>query len=253
MTERRISLLALLVLACAAPAFAEDAKTLKKEGFDAAQAKNFELARQKLEASYALEQDPQVLYNLAIVQEQLGLLLAARTNFTKYLAQSKPGPADDKFRGATKAKLPTLEKSIPTLAIKAVGFPSTVVIELDQRALLGNELAAPFQIDPGPHVIVARRDTEVLARKEFKVERGAREEITLTAPPPKVEKQPVQPVIVKQPPKPIEKPPGGTLRSPLFWGATSLALIGGAAAYYFLYYSKTETTPGTLGRGVIDL
>jgi hypothetical protein len=251
MKNRRISLLAFLVLAIAAPAFAEDAKTLKKEGFEAAQAKNWELARQKLEASYALEQDPHTLYNLAVVQEQLGKLVAARTNFTKYLAQSKPGPDHDRFRTASKAKLPALEKSIPTLQIKAVGFPSTVIIELDQRALLGNELAAPFPIDPGAHVIVARRDTEVLARKEFTIERGAREEITLTAPPPKIEKPPVQPVIVQ--PKPVEKPPGGTLRSPWFWGATSLALIGGAAAYYFLYYNKTDATPGTLGRGVIDL
>jgi hypothetical protein len=249
MTRR---LLVLLVLAIATPAIAEDAKTLNKQGLDAAKAKDWELARQKFEQSYALAEEPLTLYNLAAAQEHTDRLVAARANYTKYLAQSRPGPDHDRFRKAAKAKLPVLDKAVPTLKIKAVGFPSTVIVELDQRALLGNELATPIPVDPGSHVIVARRDAEILARKELTIARGAREEVELVAPPPKVDRPPPTPVVVRPAP-PVEKPPGGVLRSTWFWGASAVVLIGGAAAYYFLYYSKADPTPGTLGRGVIDL
>lgn len=253
MMIRHISILAVL-LWIASPASAEDATSLNKQGLEAALAKDWATALVKFEQSYALAPKPLTLYNLAAAQEHTDHLIASRGNYARYLAESKPGPDQDRFRAAAKAKLVALEKEIPTLTIKALGFSSSVVLELDQRPLLANELGVPFQLDPGPHVVIARRDTEVLARKELAITRGAREEITLTAPLPKVEKPPPPPVIVRKPPPvPDERPSGGALRSGWFWGAVSVVLIGGAAAYYFLYYDRTEVTPGTLGRGVIEI
>lgn len=252
MTTRPLVILFLVALA--APASAEDAKTLNKQGLEAAVAKDWETARQKFEQSYALAAEPLTLYNLAAAQEHTDRLIDAQANYLKYLAVSKPGRVHDKFRTAAKAKLALLEQAIPTLKVIAVGFPSSVVLELDGRALLANEIAAAFKLDPGPHVLTARRDGEVLARKELALARGSREEVTLTAPPPRIEKPPPPPVILRPDPKPVEVPPGGgVLRSGWFWTATSIVLIGGAAAYYFLYYDQQEPTPGTLGRGVIEL
>lgn len=235
-------------------AWAEDARTLNKQGLAAAVAKDWETARQKFEQSYALAAEPLTLYNLAAAQEHTDRLIAAHANYGKYLAVSKPGRDHDKFRAAAKAKLPVLEQAIPTLKVTAVGFPSSVVLELDGRALLANEIAIAFPIDPGTHVVSARRQDEILVRKELSIARGSREEVTLTAPPPKIEKPPPPSIIVRPAPKPEEAPERrGVLRSGWFWGITSLVLIGGATAYYFLYYDDVQTTPGTLGRGVIEL
>lgn len=242
--------LVLALLLISSTVLADDAKTLKQEGLAAAQAKDWELARQKFEASYGIEPDPFTLYNLAAAQEHTDRLIAARASYAKFLDQTKPGQGD-RFRAAAKKQLPILDGAIPTLRIKTVGFSSAAIIELDGRALVANELTAPFAIDPGKHVVLARQDAHVLARQELTSARGAHDEITLTAPPPKVDKPPPPPVVVR----PVEKEPEkrGALRSPLLWTGVAVAVIGGAAAYYFLYYNKTDPTPGTLGRGIIDL
>jgi len=256
----KCSLLVLITFVTAAsPAGADDARTLKQDGLAAAQAKNWELARKKFEESYAIDPDPFTLYNLAAAQEHTDHLVAARESYAKFLAQTKPTQGKQ-FRAAAKKQLPILEQAIPTLQIKVIGFSATAIVELDGRSLVSNELSTRFPLDPGHHVIVARQDTNVLAREEIDLARGARQELTLTAPPPKIDKPPPPPpppVIVRQPPPPPPPPEQerkhGALRSGWFWTATSVVLVGAAGAYYFLYYDQRDPTQGTLGRGVIDL
>ena len=77
-------------------AFADDAargEVLQKAGIAAAQAKNWVLAREKFEESYAAFPKPVVLYNLATAQEQTDKLVAARTTYVKFLEKTLPGDA----------------------------------------------------------------------------------------------------------------------------------------------------------------
>jgi hypothetical protein len=241
----------LILVLIATPAFADEATRLNREGLTAAKT-DWEVARQKFEQSYALAPRPLTLYNLAAAQEHTGQLVEARASYLKFLEQTKPGK-DEQFRAAALKALPPLARAIPTIEIARIGLGSDVTIELDGRPLLPAELAEPVPANPGAHTIVARRDAETLVRRELTLVRGAREKIELVAPVPKIVTPP--PVIAPPPvvptPVPREK---SILSSGWFWGITSVVVVGAAGAgYYFLYYSQTDPTRGTLGRGVLEL
>jgi len=248
----RSRLLALaLVLAATVPARAESADELKKQAISAARAKDWDTARKKFEAAYELDRLPLTLYNLATAQEQTGRLLAARANFIKFL-ETVPGD-NSKFRKLAKAAIARLDADIPTVQIRLEGFTASVVVELDGAALSAAALAAPIQLDPGKHVIVASRGTDELTRREVVAIRGARQETVLNAPPPPVT-DPVRP-IVERSPTPVSAPPrrvdeGGLLSSGWFWLATGVVVLGAAGAGYYYVIADAPVrapTQGTLG------
>lgn len=257
----RASILTLvLVLLAAAPVHAQSAATLKQQGIAAARAKDWETARARFEAAYKLDPQPLTLYNLAAAQEQTDRLIAARASFVAFLERALPGD-NPRFRALAKEAIAKLDKDIPTIAIRLEGFTASVVVELDGRALPPSALAAPLQLDPGEHVIVASRGAEQLARREIMVSRGARQHTVLIAPPPAVVDRP--PPVVARPnpatpraPAPGRAKEGGVLSSGWFWLATSVVVLGAAGAgyYYVIADAPVESpTPGTLGAGVLTV
>jgi hypothetical protein len=251
----RILCIALLI-AVAAPAHADEAGRLNREGLKAAKT-DLEVARQKFEQSYALDPRPLTLYNLAAAQANTNRLVEARANYVTFLAQTKAGQ-DEQFRAAALKALPTLATAIPTMTIVPIGFGSDITIELDGKPLLAADLREPVPANPGPHAIVVRRDAETIERRELTLVRGARERIELKAPLPKVvEPPPTKVIVTTPPPPPPKKTPASKsfLSSKLFWGLTSVVVVGAAASagYYFLYYDQSDPTRGTLGPGVLEL
>jgi hypothetical protein len=251
-----IAALVVVMIVCggATTAHADDAargEALKQEGIAAAQAKNWDLARAKFEESYAAFPNPILLFNLATAQEQTNRLIAARKTYVEFLEKSLPGE-NDKFRARAKTAIKSLDQSIPTVQIDLKGFTASVVVELDGRALPAGELSKPITLDPGEHVVVATRGTELLARREIMVSRGSRTKTELVAPPPKVTEPPKSvetPVPVTPPPKKPESE-GGVLSSPLFWTITGIVVLGGAGAGYYYFIREppvAEPTRGSLG------
>src|SRR5262249_51516370 len=111
-------LIALWIAAAALDAAAEPrAEALKQEGLEAARQKNWEPARQRFEASYALDPRPLTLYNLAAAQENTGKLLAARTSYRTFLDTSAAAGERDRFRAIARDKLANLELVIPTVRL----------------------------------------------------------------------------------------------------------------------------------------
>jgi hypothetical protein len=224
---------------------------LKQQGLAAARQKDWELARQRFEASYALDPRPLTLYNLAAAQENTGKLLAARTSYRTFLDTSATG-GNDRFRGIARAKLANLELVIPTLRLRLVGFGAAAVVQLDGHAVAGAELTSPIAVDPGTHVAVATEGPRS-ARREVGIGRGDHAELELTAP---AIPDPT-PVIVSSP-EPRDRPPGkrrSVLASGWFWGITAVVVGAAAGGYYLKYGSPFDADPsrGTLGRGVIEL
>ena len=236
----------IILVALCASAAAETADELKQQGLAAAQAKNWELARQKFEASYALSPQPFMLFNLATAQEQTERLVDARKSYATFLASSTA--ADEaKFRAIAKQKQAALDKAIPTLTITAKGFAADTAIELDGRAV---EAGAALAVDPGEHAIAAKRGAQVLTQRTAKLARGARETIELIVPPSEI--TPRQP---PPPPPPVAPPPSArthtsVLRSKWLWlGAGAVALGVAAGGYYVAFGNPLAPgeTDGTLG------
>ncbi len=238
------------LLAATVPARAESADELKKQAISAARAKDWDTARAKFEAAYELDRLPLTLYNVATAQEQTGRLLVARASYIKFL-DTVPGD-NIKFRKLAKEAITRLDDEIPTVRIRLEGFAASVVVELDGAALSTAALAAPIQLDPGKHVIVASRGAEELTRRDVMAIRGARQETVLNAPPPRVV-DPARPIVERSTPasapaRRVEE--GGLLSSGWFWLATSVVVLGAAGAGYYYVIADAPVrapTQGTLG------
>ena len=251
-----------IVLAAAFAAFAahaahaDTAESLKREGMAAAQQKDWELARQKFEASYALDPRPLTLFNLATAQEKADKLVAARASFRAFLEKSPRGGDAEQFRAIAKTKLAALEKAIPTLSIQISGFTAGTSVELDGRAVAAPELAAPIAVDPGDHVMVVLRGGASIVRRTVGIGRGDGAEVELTAPPPPVTAPAPAPAVVAPPPPPPKPRRGGVLSSGWFWGVAAAVVVGAAAGgYYYRNGSPFESDPtrGTLGPGTLTV
>jgi hypothetical protein len=243
-------------LVLSASAWADRAEELKREGLAAAQHKDWELARQKFEASYAADPRPLTLYNLAAAQENTGRLIAAKASYATFVEKSRGD--NDQFRKLAKQKLADLESSIPRVQVKITGFPAGVTVELDGRALATAELAK-LAVDPGEHTFVVLRDGAAASRKTVAFARGARETVELTAPPPPLAPRPDDTRLISpEPTPPVDKPASksSVLGSPWFWGITAVIVVGAAAGGYYVAFGNPfveDPTKGTLGTGVIEV
>jgi len=250
-------LIVIVALAVAAPrAHADEASTLKQQGLKAAQNKNWELARERFEQSYALDPRPLTLFNLAVAQEHTDKLIAARESYAVFLEQAATGESEP-FRKLARDAIPTLDKVIPTLRIRATGLAADDRIEVDGREA---STAAPIPLDPGSHTIAVRRSREAIAQRTVALARAARDEVELVVPvavlvPPRVEPRPEPPprLTFEQPAAP-QREHSSFVRSRWFWGVTAaVVLIGAGATYYYLTPPTRDPTRGTLGPGVLPV
>jgi hypothetical protein len=157
--------------------------------------------------------------------------------------------------------LQELDSKLATLRIKST-FPDNVAIELDGRPLDETERATAVLLDPGEHVLVAKKGNDVLAKRSVMVSVGSHAETELS---PSTTKVP-DPNTVKPNPdtqhkpdvvttKPIHSDEGshvpGFLKSPIFWGITTIVVLGAVTGGYYEFTTHPPQA-GTLGPGVID-
>jgi hypothetical protein len=239
------------------------AESLNQDGIKAAKAKDWDVARQRFEESYALSPRPSTLYNLANALERTDRLLAARASYTKYLADTRPGQ-NDGFRSRATTALASLDSAIPTLHVHISGFDHDAVVVVDAQDVTA-VLDTPIAVDPGDHAVEIERGHDVLARRTVTVHRGAREDLELTAPPhidtPAVgvaqDVKPATPppaiAITTTIPPPVPTSPSrhSIWTSPWFLSAATIVVLGAAGAgFYHFVYESGDPTHGTLGRGV---
>jgi hypothetical protein len=235
-------------------AHADPASALKQEGLKAAKDKNWDVARERFEQSYALDPRPLTLFNLAVAQEHTDRLVEARASYTSFLDQPATGESEP-FRKLANKAIPALDNAIPTLQIRATGVIAGDAIELDGRAVTGD---AAIPLDPGSHTVVVRRAGAAIVQRSIVLVRAARDDIQIAAPvplpvpPPRVEPQARLTFQQPAPPPPREHP--GILRSRWFWGATAVVVLAAAGAtYYYLTPPTHDPTQGTLSPGVLPI
>ena len=244
------------VLLMAPLAHADQASTLKQQGLKAAKDKNWKVARERFEQSYALDPRPLTLFNLAVAQEHTDQLIAARASYATFLDQPATHESEP-FRKLAKDAISTLDKAIPTLSVRVTGLLPSDAIELDGRALAAAE---PTPLDPGTHTIVVRRGRDSIVQRTVTLARAARDEVELMAPtppvvPPRIESpaEPATKLTFERPPPPAREHTS-ILRSGWFWGVTTAVVLAAAGAgYYYLEVPTHDPTKGTLGPGVLPV
>jgi hypothetical protein len=244
------------VLVIAPLAHADQASTLKQQGLKAAQDKNWEVARERFEQSYALDPRPLTLFNLAVAEEHTDKLVEARASYATFLEQPATRESEP-FRKLASDAIPALDRAIPTLLVHPTGLAAGDVIELDGRAL---STATAVPLDPGPHSLAVRRGHAAIVERTVTLARAARDDVELEvpAPPPVIPPHvppPAQPdsLTFERPAPPPAHPHTSVLRSGWFWGVTAAVVVAAGATYYVLAPPTRDPTKGTLGPGVVSV
>lgn len=164
---------------------------------------------------------PQVRFHIALAEEHLGRLIAARDGYREAIkmAEADPEKAKDVLENAPK-KLADLEQRIPhvTLVIKD-GGEQTIVLDQDRR--VSGKGKIELEVDPGKHKVVVKSPA---FERSFELEEASRVEFDIPAvPPPREDK------VVKPPPKPAPEPvvvPGNKVPAYVVGGVGVAALAG---------------------------
>jgi hypothetical protein len=247
------SLAIAVIVAMASSAHADDADDLKRQGLNAAQDKNWELARDLFQRSYERDPRPLTLFNLAVAQEHTDQLVEASASYTAFLAHPTT-PDTEPFRKLAKTALVTLEQAIPMLTVHATGLAAGDAIELDGRPA---SIVAPIPLDPGSPTLVVRRGRDAIVERAVTLARSARDAVDLTVPIPVVPppRPPLEPgstissiAVQRSTAAPAQK---SILHSGWFWGIAAIVVVGAAGTgYYYLNVPSREPTRGTFGPGL---
>ncbi len=122
----------------------------------------------------AIKMTPQVRYNIALCEENLGQLVAALGNYELAASDAKAANAADVER-VVAARLEPLRPRIPKVIVERTDSSRLATISIDGVQLGGTMVGKPLPVDPGAHEIEAKarghepfRETFEIAEKEQK-------------------------------------------------------------------------------------
>jgi len=142
-------------------------------GREASDKGDFAKAREFFQKSYELHPTPGALLNLAVCEEQLGLIASAFIRFRQF-TDLVPS-SDDRYAGA-KRRAAGLEPRIPMLRIElAGGAPAGTTVKRDNMAVAGKNLGADLPVDPGKHVVIVTAPGREERRYEVTLAEGQKE------------------------------------------------------------------------------
>jgi hypothetical protein len=172
-------LVSLSLLASALEARATDpiAEVRYREGRDAAQAKNWDLACAKFKESHALEPAPGTLLNLADCEENRGHLLAALGYFQSVGPLFRAGDARIEY---AKQRSAAVERRIPTLKLRIdPAAPAGTTVERDGSPVDAAMFGVSVRVDTGEHVLIVHAPGRVDARTMLRLSEFEAREVML--------------------------------------------------------------------------
>ncbi len=224
------------------------ARQLFIDGMALEKAGDYSAALKKFETVAQVRMTPSVRYHLALCHEQLGPLVDALNGFE--LAAEEARAAGDKFRDVAENAPPradALRMRVGRVRVVVKGTLRTSVILIDGKKLSPALVGTAIPLDPGEHVIEARRDGALVEAKKISVEAGGRREVELTVNDPLVTPTPLPTASgTAAPPLPSETPS----RIPAYaTAAAGAATLIGAGVFWGLREATIATIRETCSGG----
>lgn len=215
------------------------ARRLYEEGVEAVGKGRWTVAHDRFKASYELAPRVLTLFNLAGAQAQTGRFIEATESYRRFLRETSDGRYAE-LRAEATAQLEVMEKQVAQLTLDVVNLDRADVVAIDQVEIPHSALREPFPLNPGPHVATVRRADVEIATRSITLAPGTAESVRIEVP--KQVDLTVRAVPGGSPGTggaPIGDPPPprrdkGILRSPWFWTAAAVVVVGGATGAYFL-------------------
>jgi hypothetical protein len=206
------------------------ARELAKEGSDALEKKNFEVAADRFARADALFHAPTLVLGLARAQVGLGKLVAAQENYYAILREPLPPNAPEPFVQAVndaKKELQALTPQVPWVIVSVAGVSDVkeAKVTLDDAPFPTAAIGVKRAVDPGEHTLRATAKGFKPAERRFTIAAAATETLELSLEP----APPETPDEGSPPPKVApDKPSGG-----LFPNQDTVAIValgvGGAS------------------------
>jgi hypothetical protein len=189
-----------------------DAATRAKKTDDAKT--NYENAITAYEKSIEAGDDPNVYFDLAVVEEKAGKLDRAATHF-RTLIKAQGARADLVKKATARFDDLTTKTGLVTIIAK----PEGATISISGNEVGKTPLAEPLVLMPGTYSFAIMADGHVTKEVELKIEAGSESERTI-----QLEEGKSEPPPKREPERPIEKPiaaapPAGPDKLPLYVGA----------------------------------
>jgi hypothetical protein len=173
-----------LALGTVIPAHAEQSSRNEavkhfKRGLELADHGEYQPALDEFERAYELSPDFDVLYNIGLVDVELGRPRKAIDAFKRYLAEGgeRVPPKD---RAEVEARIARLESSFAELTITT--DPSGAQVTVDGAELGSTPLAAPVKVAAGTHVVSASRNGAATETRVVKLTEGQKETVSIALP-----------------------------------------------------------------------
>ncbi len=218
------ALLLLASLACTRVAAAQEpaptaaevtlAREQFREGVAAARTGRWWEALEAFTRSFELAPRPATLLNLAGAQVETGHLVEGAESYRRFLREAD-GRAAQRIPMA-EAALAAVEPRIARVRVEIDGLLSRDTVLLDDLPLSEAVLGAELPVNPGAHALRVERDGQEIGRAEFDVVEGERR---------------LDPIALALPPgaeTPAEASGPAWLRSPWFWTAVGVIVVGAA-------------------------
>lgn len=171
---------ATLATTAASPAHADDSAAAEQLFLDAkalAEAEQWAEACPKFQASLDLDRTLGTLLNLADCNERIGKVASAWSQFGE-AAQWAAREGDERQQFATDRQT-ALEPRLSRLTITVHNPVSTLSVFRDETVVEAAAFGTAIPVDPGAHVIVVKRGTEALDRRDVSLPEAAAEEVVL--------------------------------------------------------------------------
>lgn len=136
-----------------------EARTAFFEAIAREEANDLEGALASYERARAHAVSPQLLFNIAALQEKLHRLATARRTFE--LARDEAARrGNDEVLAEAKVRLAALAKTVPRIVIRLHESAAGARVSLDGADVDSITLGTPIELDPGKHRVFARRDDD---------------------------------------------------------------------------------------------
>jgi tetratricopeptide (TPR) repeat protein len=201
----KLALAVSTVALLAAPAFADKADELFKQGKKLMAEKKFAEACPKLEKSFEIDATIGTELNIGRCYEEWGKLGKAYRAYTDALKRADE--AKDNRAPKIKELIAKLEPSVPHLVIHIPEGAETAGLQVAIDGVAVTDLTAPQLVDPGPKSIEYALGSGPRKSKLVPMERGGTSEITLELPKAKTEKVEKVSDKVVVAPKPVPEAP----------------------------------------------
>lgn len=246
-----------LVFSWAAPLAAQEdeasiresaaARELFGAGVVCADASDWVCAIDRFERAYALRSSPVIAWNLGHALVERGRLVEAAEMLRRV---ARDDDASAEVRAAAREALDAILPQLGTLTLHLVGPTQDVQVFVGALELPPALLEMEAPIDPGTHVITARRGDEVIAEVRVEVTPGAFLTRSLELPEPAALASPLRPVALA-PPTQSGSDESGVMIGLGVGGA--LLAVGMAVVLIVVLVPPSEATPFSGSLGFVEL